>query len=73
VEEVSDSPITLLLRSILPKPQLVCHIQTLVLDGEIFMPYTEYAAPPPKAPVTGVELDGLIAFVERLKVPYVDL
>ena len=66
----SQTPqITLLLRSILLKPQLAVHIQSLVLDGDTFHS-TENAGRPPKISVGGTELDESIAFVKKVNVPY---
>jgi hypothetical protein len=68
-ERSQTPPITLLLRSILSRPQLAAYIQILLLDGDTFH-RTEYTGRPPKIPVAGAELDQPISFIERMKVPY---
>lgn len=65
-------PIIHLLRSILSRPELAAHVQSLTLDGDTFH-LTEYAGRPPKLSVIGPELDQPIAFIERLNVPHGDL
>lgn len=61
-------PITLLLRSILPKPELASHIHNVMLDGDSFW-YGRSRVQAPKIPVSEAELKEPIAFVEALKLP----
>ncbi|KAI9649690.1 hypothetical protein NHQ30_002271 [Ciborinia camelliae] len=70
-------PIILLIRSIMARPKLAIHIQSLILNGNKFQSrsyppsYTEY--PPPKILVAEIDLQEPIAFIEKLYVHYGDL
>jgi hypothetical protein len=65
-------PVTLLLRSILFRPELAIYIRSLKLEGHEFH-LSYYKGIPPRIPIVESELERLISFVERLKAPYGDL
>lgn len=64
-------PITLLLRSILSRPQLATYIQNLVLEGKFFDWINCGRAP--KISVAKGDLERPLSLVKSLKVPYRDL
>jgi len=65
------SPLPLLLRSILARPELATYIRKLILRGNT-PPFRGYWVAPPKIVVVEADICEPIAFIKRTRVPYSD-